>query len=934
MRRLSLIIALTFAAIAMFAQGQPQVLPNDPAVRTGKLDNGLTYYIRHNANPEKRAEIYLATHVGAIQEAPDQDGLAHFLEHMCFNGTKNFPDKGILDYLRSIGASFGGNVNASTGVEQTIYLLTDIPLVRETVIDTCILIMHDYAHFVNNDPEEIDKERGVILEEKRSRRTSSWRMYEAAQPYYFGNTKYSTCSIIGTEEQLKTFNPQSLKNFYQTWYHPDMQALIVVGDIDVDYVEGRIRDIFSDIPAAVNPKAKDVITVPGNEEPLVGIITDPEAVSNRIEVLWRHEPMPREYNNTAVAMVDDLTKSVVSAVMSERFMDIAAKADAPFMGASFSVGRLCETSEVAMGNVSVKEGEAIPAFKAFYTEIEKMKMYGFAPDEIQRAKDDILSYYESAAKKADTRKNGELVQDLIDNFFENTPYMEPDAEYEVVKQLLGAIPDALYDRVATDLITDTNMVVLFFGPQKEGAATPSADEFRQAISDVRASDIQANEANELGSEFLDPASLKGGKVKKSASWYYGSTVWTLKNGAKVILRPSDLEKDKISFQFVKDGGKSIIAEEDLASLDASVVSAFFGNCGVAEFSGTDVQKMLSGKNVGVRPFINTLRSGVSGSATPKDIETALQLAYLYYTSPRFDQTEYDQGVNRLKAVIANMESTPNYILQKNMIKTIYGDNPRNAITSKEIVDKANLETLKKAYLTLFNDAAGLTVIICGDFNIDEVKPLVEKYVGSIPKGKKASEWIDPQTNMIPGTRVNDFTAEMQTPQTTVLESYFAALPYNFTRDAALSAAKYILDIRYVNSLREEEGGTYGASTFASIDYEPSDEAYIQVYFNTNPESADKLIRITKEEMDSLATFGPTDEEFDLAVKNLQKSIPESRISNRYWMGALLQACIRGVDFDKEYEEAVNALTKEDIQTVVKDVTTSGNHVEVVMRPKE
>ena len=309
MKRLSRIIlslGLVLGSMVAFAQGQAlQNLPNDPAVKKGQLDNGLTYYIRHNALPEGRAEFYLATNVGAIQETPDQDGLAHFLEHMCFNGTKNFPDKKILDYLQSIGASFGGNVNASTGVEQTIYMLNNIPLVNDSVIDTCILIMHDYSHFVLNSPEEIDKERGVIIEERRQRRNAQWRLHEQSLPYYYGDSKYGSCTLIGSQENLETFKPESLVNFYQTWYHPDMQALVVVGDIDPDAVEQKIKRIFSDIPKAENPKPKDVIKIPENAEPIVGVLTDPEATTYTFEVLWKHDALPEEYNSTTVGVLHD-----------------------------------------------------------------------------------------------------------------------------------------------------------------------------------------------------------------------------------------------------------------------------------------------------------------------------------------------------------------------------------------------------------------------------------------------------------------------------------------------------------------------------------------------------------------------------------------------------------------------------------------------------
>ena len=332
MKKLLLAVIALLMVLPSIAQGQ--AIPNDPTIRIGKLENGLTYYIRHNDKPAKRCEFWLATNVGAFQEEDDQDGLAHFLEHMCFNGTKNFPGKSLLNYLQGIGAEFGGNINASTGFEQTQYMLNNIPIEKAGVVDSCLLIMHDYSHFVTCDPKEIDAERGVILEERRTRRNANWRMFEKSLQYYYGGTPYAKRTLIGSEEQLKTFKPESLTNFYRTWYRPDMQALIVVGDINVDEVEGKIKTIFNDIPKAVNPKAKPVVKIPDNKEPIIGIITDKEATISSIEINWKSEPMPLEMNATPMGVVMDLTKAIFYYATKERFDDIKAQPNAPFLAGS------------------------------------------------------------------------------------------------------------------------------------------------------------------------------------------------------------------------------------------------------------------------------------------------------------------------------------------------------------------------------------------------------------------------------------------------------------------------------------------------------------------------------------------------------------------------------------------------------------------------
>lgn len=932
MKRLLLIIScLALSVSALFAQGQLQQLPNDPAVKVGKLENGLTYYIRHNDKPAGRAEFYLATNVGAIQETPNQDGLAHFLEHMCFNGTKNFPDKTLLDYLQSIGASFGGNVNASTGVEQTVYMLNNIPLVRESIIDTCILIMHDYSHFVTNSPEEIDKERGVIIEERRSRRNAGWRMHEQSLKYYYGDSKYGTCTLIGSQDNLENFKPESLQNFYKTWYRPNLQALIVVGDIDIAKTEKKIQKIFSDIPAAENPKPKDVVKVKDNQEPVIGIITDPEATSTSLEVLWKSDAVPEELNSTVQGKLDGALKSIISGVMNERLSEIAAKPEPPFLSASLGIGNICETVEAVMANAGCREGKAISSFKALYSEIEKMKRFGLTDDEVQRAKDNILSAYESAAKKADTRKNEELVQELIDNFFDNEAYMVPETEYELLKQVMPMLNSQIINQVCSQIITDTNMVVIFKAPEK-AAGRPTEADFINAINEVRNSDIQANTNESIAKDFLDASKLKGSKVRKSYSGIYGTMVYELKNGLKVIMYPSDAEKDKISINIFKNGGLSLIPTSDLDSFDDNVYGLFMKNCGISKFTSTTSGKMLAGKNVYVSPYINKLRHGVSGSSSVKDFETMLQLAYLYFADPRFDENEFQQGMNTINEVLPNLVKQPNFKFQKEMYNTVYGNNPRKKMLNEEVAANASLATIEKNYRMLFNDAAGATMIIAGDFTPDNILPLIQKYAGSIKKGKKPLKWIDNNVDIVPGKVVKDFKENMQTPMTTVFDVYSAPLKYSFENEVALEAASYILNMRYVTTMREEEGGTYGAQAFSDINLEPKEKAAINIYYNSKPSSADKLRELAAEGLRTLAKDGPTAEEFDMAKKNLEKNLPESRIKNSYWSNAIQKHELYGFDSDKATEAAIESLTPEAIRNILSEILASGNMVEVIMRP--
>ena len=927
---LTLFVAVVACSISYVAGAQQ--LPNDPAVRKGTLENGLTYYIRHNDKPAQRAEFYLATNVGAIQETPDQDGLAHFLEHMCFNGTKNFPGKALLDWLQSIGASFGGNVNASTGIDQTQYMLNNIPLVRETVIDTCLLILHDYSHFVTNDPVEIDKERPVIIEERRSRRNAQWRTFERSLPYYYGDNKYSTCTLIGSQENLETFKPESLVTFYQTWYHPGNQAVVVVGDVDVDAVEAKIKATWADIPAAENPKPKEKFTLKEFTEPRVGIITDPETTLPMVEILWESDARDEALNSTPAGFSMDLIETLVSNVMSERLTDITSKADAPFLQGMFGIGKLCEDFEAVMGRVALKEDNILGGFKAFLMELQKMSRFGFSEGEVTRAKDKVLASLEKAVNEAGTRKNPEFVHPLINNFFDNQAYMEPQMEYDLAKALLDQVDASILGQMTSQIIPESNMVVIYSGPEKAGIATPSKEQLLSVFEEAKSAEIEAPAAETTAEPFMDPSILKGSPVKKSGSSIYGSTEWILKNGVKVIVLPTEHKKDQILFTLYKAGGQNLISDEDMTSFDSTIYGTFDAMQGVSKFKGTEVTKMLSGKNLQVGAFIDGLYNGVSGSSSVKDLETALQLVYLTYTDPRFDQEEWDNAIAQLKAVLPNALGTPQFKLQKDLNDFLYGGNPRRQFISMETLEKANLQTVEKNYRKLFASAAGSVMVITGDVDVETLKPLVEKYIGSLPKGKKTKGIKDLAPRLVKGENIKTIQTDMETPKSTVVEVYSDYRPYTVKDDVLARAVSYVLDQIYVDTMREDEGGTYGASSSANAGLEPEPMYIMQVAFECKPEMADKLRAMAKDEFRKLADNGPTDEQFNRTLENFKKNVPENRISNSYWMNNLVRFAKFGFDYDKEYEEAVASLTKEGIKEAARRLFESGNFLEFAQMP--
>ena len=932
MKRLFIFIAAIFAAAVAFGQTP---LPNDPEVRVGKLENGMAYYIRHNDQPAQRAEFYLATDVGAYQEADDQDGLAHFLEHMCFNGTKNFPGKSLLEWLQSIGAEFGRNINASTGFEQTQYMLNNIPIVRETIIDSCLLVLHDYSHFVTCDPEEIDAERAVILEEKRTRNDASWRMFEKSLPYYFGDTPYSRRTLIGGEEQLKTFAYESLTNFYRDWCRPDLQAVIVVGDVDVDQIEAKLKTIFADIPAAENPRQKEYYQLPQNQEPIIGIITDAEATGSSIEVLWKGEPLPKEFGNTVEGYMIDLVKSYVYYIMQERFGDITSKPDAPFLGASLGISRLCTTCEGVFANVSFKDVDAVNAFAALMLEVEKMKRFGFTDGEVERAKAKIMSHYERAVEAAPTRKNADFVRPLLNAFYHNESYMDPETELQVAQMICSQLNAAVLSQIAASMITDENMVVLYNGPEKDGLANPTEEQLAAVIAAVKTAEIEAN-VEEAVNEPLISKDLKGSKVKKTAEGIYGSTEWTLKNGLKVVVLPTEYKKDQVIMNLKFDGGKTLVSDEEIVSLEDNIWSVYLNNTGISKFPSTVLSKMLAGKNVSMNPYIGGTQHGISGSSTPKDLETAFQLMYLLFAEPRFDAEEYATGIQQIEAILPNIANNPDFLFQNYVSETLYGGNKRVVELNAETLAAANLETIETVYRRLFSNVGGATLYIIGNVDLETLKPMVEKYAGSLPKGKKGTE-VDQEKmiQMVKGVSDdNTLRLPLQTPKQTILQVFSGYMPVTTKDMVTLKVANYVLDMIYTKTIREKEGGTYGVGSSLSASRAPYDRITFMVQFDTNPEQAAKLSGLTVKYLNELAQNGPTAEEFAMAMENIQKNLPESRINNSYWQSALTLNHEYGIDYDAEYEAALKSVTPEDVKTLMQAVLAQGNFIQIMLAPAE
>jgi zinc protease len=827
---------------------------------------------------------------------------------------------------------------AAIGAEGTnAYTSNDVTCYTENIpsneIDNWAKIQAD--RFQNMVIRGFHTELEAVYEEYNIGLTSdSRKLFATLSKLLWPNHPYGTQTTIGTQEHLETFKPESLVEFYHTWYHPGNQALIVVGDVDVARTEAKIKEIFGVIPVKENPVKKPIQEIADHAEARVGIITDPETTNPSIEIIWHSAATPESLNATYTGQATELLKGILGQVMYERFNDITSKPGSPYLSGSFGISSLIyEDIDAVLGDVSLREDNILEGFKAFYTELVRLQKYGITEDEFKRAKADIVSMYENRVNRAETRQNAEFISPIISHFFDKQPLVEPKDELEFVQMMMGQLNAALVSQTAKALWNgENNLVVVYSGPQKEGIATPTAEQLLQAMKDVEASDIAAPAGEEIPEAFLDPAKLKGSKISKVGTTIYGAAEWTLANGVKVIVYPTDLQKDQILFNIVKDGGLSLVSNEDLASFDDNVFSLFQSNSGVSAFSGTTVTKMLTGKSLSVSPYFDELENGINGRSTVKDFETAMQLLYLYWTDPRFDPEEWQNGLDQLTAVLPNLVNQPNYKFQTQLYKTIYGNNPRRQMISQEILDKASLSVVEKNWKKLFADAAGAKLVIVGDVNPEAIKPVIEKYIGSLPKGKKPLNWVDNNMDIVKGKIESVIEVDMQTPKSTVYQIYSLDTPFSYTKDAAMDAISYILDMHYTNTLREEEGGTYGASTQGSLSRRPKQTGMFLVGWDCKPALCDKLRAIAIQGFKDLAQNGPTDEELSMAKLNLQKNLPESRQNNSWWRSGIEIYNTYGVDRDAEYEKAINNLSKEDITSLMQEILAQGNFIEVVMKP--
>ncbi|MBQ9641054.1 MAG: insulinase family protein [Bacteroidaceae bacterium] len=926
MKKLLSLLLLCCAFVA--ASAQDVTIPLDPAVRKGTLPNGLTYYLRYNNWPEKRANFYIAQKVGSMQEEENQRGLAHFLEHMCFNGTTNFPGDRLKKYLETIGVKFGENLNAYTSFDETVYNIDNVNVEIKGALDSCLLILHDWSHDLLLEGNEIDKERGVINEEWRMRSSAMMRMYNVGLPQLYPGSKYGVRLPIGLMDIVMNFPYDDLRAYYKKWYRPDLQALVIVGDFDLDQMEQKIQQTFADIkPAAADAAERIYFPVPDNQEPIVTVLKDKEQVQTMAFLMWKTEAMPREMKSNLQYYIVNYAQGAMASMFRDRIREILQKENAPFLNASFGKDSylVSSTKDAYTGTVICQDNQYKEAIQALYREILRVKRHGFTASEFERFKTEFLSQLESSYLHRDKVSSKSYVNEYVELFLNNEPAPGIEWEYNTMNKVVPQVPVELVNQIAAQM-PDSNFVIAMFMPDKDGVVYPTKDELLSIVKEVESEQIDAY-VEEVDNSPLIPEMPAPGTVKSIKDDIFGARLVTLSNGIKVHVKQTDFSPNQISMRASSWGGTSLYSNDEyLQSSNTNVVSVG----GWGNYSATNLKKRLAGIQAGVGPSVGDRAEGLNGSCVKKDFETMLQLTYLAFTAPRKDQEAFNSVIQRSKASLENAELDPKTALQDTIAKVLYNNNVRAMREKPEDLDKLDYDRILEIYKERFADAGDFEFYIVGDCNADSIAPLLAKYLGALPnlKSKEKAKVID--RRLAKGEIKNVFEKHQETPNSIVMFLYHAPMKENLRNELIVSMLEQAMEMVYTETVREDEGGAYGTPVSANIADYPEEIALFQVQLPTAPEKRERMTQVIYKGIDDMVQNGPSAENLQKIKEYMLRSHAESLKRNNYWMNALINKTRYNMDSVTGYETLVSSITAADIQKMAKKIFRSGNRIEVGM----
>ncbi|MBF1476867.1 M16 family metallopeptidase [Prevotella pallens] len=932
MKHFLTIVALFFACNIYAQQGK---IDNDNTIRKGILPNGMTYYIRHNAQTKGVADFYIAQKVGSILEEKRQRGLAHFLEHMAFNGTKHFPGNtlqpGIVAWCESVGIKFGANLNAYTSVDQTVYNISAAPVTREGVIDSCLLILNDWSHELLLTDKEIDKERGVIEEEWRTRRSgmAMQRLSEQAMPVIYAGTKYSDCMPIGNIDIVRTFPYNDLRDYYSKWYRPDLQAIIVVGDINEDKIEEKIKKLFAKIPLPQNPAHRIYYPIGNNEKMILYTATDKEQPTVNFTLYMKRDVTPKQERNTIQNYADDYKTNILRMAINDRLEELSRTKNAPFISASVRSGNffLASTKDAFELSGVLKEGKVIEAIQLLVGEVERARANGITIDELKRGKAEMLSYAENDYNDRSNRRNGEFVEQCVQNFLEETPIIEPEKELEMVRKLDKTVTIDDVNALAKTIITNQNQVVTMFGPDKNTFKMPTNSSIENTILKAQKQHYTPYKTQNTLTERLITKLPKPGSIISERTYKYGYTEFTLSNGLKVYVRPTNFEPDEVNLKLFSLGGKNIYPDSEMPNLTYLMAGATIG--GVAQYNDLTLEKMLAGKTATVTPFIDNDTRGMAGTSNVKDTKTLLELVYLYFTQPRKDPQAFKNLMEQQQEFLTNAHVNPMLAYNDTLHKVAYATNRMESM-NKEQLKRVNYNRIMHIYKELFANAANFKLILTGNININKLRPLLCQYIATLPSNNTKETIGTYEPKLVDGKKTYIFHKKQTTPTAITTIVIKGKMEYNNRNELLMDAIGQLLRIVYTEKVREDKGGTYSVQVSGDLQHHPNDEALLRIAFQTDPQKYNDLIPIVYKELEKMATEGPSQQDLDKVKAYELKVYNQVLRMNNYWEYVLYTDLYNGIDVDTDFRYIVENMTCDDIRTTLRNLLNQNNCIEVTM----
>lgn len=928
MNKIYLIAAACLLAFPMRGQTVDlnEKLPVDGSVRVGKLENGMTYFIKKISTPANRGEFFIVHNVGAHQETPEQNGLAHFLEHMAFNGTKNFPGKNMLDYLGKIGVRFGYNVNAYTSRERTVYNISDVPLIRESITDSVLLALHDWSYYITCDPQEIDKERGVIREEWRLSDNSRSRMTVKSNSFIYKDSKFGETTVIGTKEVIDTFKPATLVDFYHKWYRPDMQAVVLVGDFDVDKLEQKIKERFSSIPKAVNPAKKESFPVPDHVDPVYGIVTDYETKASSVKLVYKRNGPAVEERLTVKPVYESVVADLLAKMFQAKLDKIKDGENPPFKtSAAVNLGGVANLNLLQL-TVSPDGTDYLKAIKGILSEVERVKEWGFSQQEFEMAKKAIEIKHKRDISRIDNLKNADHVALIVEHFTMGDALTTIKDLYDVQSRILEKVTLEDVNSAIEKTFPDKNRVILVSGPESEKSKMPSEEQVLTLVSEMKNVETEPYEAKLSIKEPVIRGDLKGSDIVSEKSWNkYGFKEWKLSNGVKIYWYRNSEPNARFYMTAESKGGFSRLDESRLPSAKLiSLASRYFSYGGVTD---KELKQYLASKDASLSGGIGLNTESVSGGSNISETETLFRMLYMYFTDAQISKDNFDLVIKRQKEAIERNKDSRFSQFRDSLQYFLYSGNTYKMSASPEDLEKASYQELNKIIRERFADASDFNFFMSGPQSDEEIKEFVKKYLGSLPSLNKQEGYTDRGVRLKKGVDQFFFYDDaLRTPKAKITVEYHTGLKYDQKNSLTMYLLRYLLSERYIKSIREEKGGTYHVGVSGAVLSEPENRADLVIEFETDPTLKDILIKAVDEEIEDLAKNGPVQEEIKNALLFTKKNYSTREKKSDYWFGRFKHLVTEGFDIYENEEQNVEKVTPKDIQKLAQKIYKSGNRL--------